>query len=506
MLISFLGGLALFLYGQFLLENTLQKTSRIYLQGIFRLLSRSKTTAILTGSILAVGMQSSTIPVFTLIGLINRGILQLGQAIGIIIGASIGTTITVQVITFNITGYSLWFIIAGLFISKILKYTKAEILAGFGFMFYGISLISGGVTLFKGTPFGNFFLSGICTNPFQNMLGAFVLTILSQSTIAALAVGIVLIRNGGMEISCAIPIILGAHLGAGILPLFYSLKVRETGPAGQLGIASFLYRAIGVILFLPFLTPFTKLTCVISQFFGAGPERQLANAHTIFVITTAGVLSLFVNPYVKFVKKIISKEKIRAKEKLDISEILKNAETKMLEGTFQAFCDSLCLWEENSLKKINIIERQCRSLRQTEERTWKKLTGKRNMRIEEKEEKSLKTIGNLGDITDNVYRTVDLARRRILQGLNFSIEGLTEILNIHKSIIGEFELIKQNKNIQNLDNEIESLISASYKSHIERVSKGFHETKETRLLHTDAITLLEYIHWHIKKIASGGIA
>lgn len=509
MIASFLGGLALFLYGQFLLERTLQKTSQVYLRGIIRLLTKYRGTAILAGSIMAVGMQSSTIPVFTLIGLINRGVLQLGQAVGIVLGASIGTTITVQAMSFDLAGYALWFIIVGFFISKIENNGKGRFLMALGFMFYGIRLIGSGVTIFRATSFGSSFLNGACTSPIVNMTGSFILTVLSQSTLAALAVGIVLIRDGGLNISCAIPIILGAHLGAGILPVIYSWKISGNVTAKQLGIANLLYRAMGVLAFSPLIVPLAKASQFVTQLAGAGSVRQLANAHTIFVLAAAALFYPLVAPYVKFIKKLIPEKRESSEEAEKNIGDLKKAEIELAEGVHRILKDSLVLWETNRIRDIDEIEKQGMFLRSLEDNVWRYMTGFNDILLDKKNKDMLKIIGNLGDIGDIVgNRLVDLAKRRVIQGLNFSIEGLSEVISIHKHIISGFGAVikglkdgKVSVEIDKVDKNIDLLISDSYKSHINRVCKGFSETKGTRLLHTDAVTLLEYIQRHVQKIA-----
>lgn len=539
MISSFLGGLALFLYGQFLLERSLQKASQIHLRGILKLLTRYRGTAILTGGILAVGMQSSTIPVFTLIGLINRGALQLGQAIGMVLGASIGTTVMAQAITFDITGYALWFIIIGLVIYKIARYSVGELFTGFGFMFFGMHLIASGVALFKATSFGDTFLNGLYASPYQNMIGAFILTLISQSTLAALAVGIILMRGGGLGISCAIPIIFGAHIAAGILPLVYSWKISDTAIGRQLGLTNLLYRIACVVIFIPLMTPLIKFSSLTIQWFGAAPFRQLANAHTIFVLASAAIFSPFIMPYMKFIKRILpEKKKYYETERHLRNNIdkLKQEEIQLAEGVDELLKSSLSLWEEISLKEIYKIERQGYALRSIEDNAWEYAGGSKDISLAPKNENVLKVISNMGDIANVIgNRLVDLTRRKIIQGLNFSIEGLNEVLNIHRHIIDEFNIVLKNlKNkkdftpleadptcrdvaapiyrgerpptgsseLKVFDEKIRLLISASYKSHLNRITKGFQESRETRLLHTDAITLLEYVHWDIQKITT----
>lgn len=468
MIASFLGGLALFLYGQFLLERNIQKTSRLVLRAITKLLTRRRITAILAGSFLTIGMQSSTIPALTMIDLINIGVLKLGGAFSIVMGVSIGTTIIVQMISFNLAGYALWFIIIGFLISRLCRYSQGELLVGLGFMFYGIYLMGRGVA----------FLGSVSINPMQNMLGAFILAIASQSTLAPMAVGVTLVREGGLGLSQAIPIILGSHIGAGVLPLIYSWRISGTTTGRQLGIANLIYRILGVLVFLPLIWLLADVSHGVTQWFGAGPGRQLANAHTLFTLATVGLFIPFIAPYMWFIKKIVP-----FRELPPVQEDLSGQEIRLAEEVYKILNDSMRLWDEDSPREIEKIEKQCFSIRLLKEGILKYAT----------DISLLETVNNLVKISDIIgCELINLARKRILQGLDFSIEGLNEVLAIHRRIIEEF------RNPEEKD--IDSLISESFSGHINRMRKGFRETQETSSLHTDALTVLEHLHWHVREI------
>jgi len=505
MISSFLGGLALFLFGQFLLERSLQKTSRVHLQGLIKLLTKHRGTAILVGSILAVGMQSSTIPVFTLIGLINRGVIQLGQAIGVVLGATIGTTVTIQAISFDVSGLALWLILIGFLVLKLFDYSKGELLIGLGFMFYGIRLIGSGVSLFKATDFGINFLNGLCANPLKNMAGAFVLTVISQSTLAALAVGIVLMREGGFGLLVTIPIILGAHLGAGVLPLIYSWRISGVTVGRQLGIANLIYRIFGAALLIIFIKPFSEFIISLSKWFNASAARELANAHTVFVIASVFLFVPFIGIYAKIIKNIFDKNKKNYIAKEFDLERIKNIKKELMNGVMQMLKDAVSLWEEDEIKEINKIEKLRMSLCAIEDSVWTCIPGSEVNSVTRGGEEVLKVISNLGCIRDVIgVRMVEFAKRRIVDGSDFSIEGLNEVLSIHKKIIQEYSNIvdglKNKEEIKETHKKIEEMLALSYTSHINRLCKGFRESTETRILHTDAIALLEYINWYMQKI------
>lgn len=523
-LASFLGGLILFLYGQGLIETNLRKTSRLRLRSIFKILTKHRIIALCLGSIIAVGTQSSTVAVLTLVSFVNTGLLQLNQAVGLVLGASLGTTLVVQVISFDIAVYALWLIVLGFLISRIRSlrgYTKTEFLIGLGFMFFGIYLMGNGIAFFKETQLGKDFLDGICTRIIPNFTGAFLLTLLCQSTLLPMAVGITLMRDGGLTLTSAIPIILGAHLGASVLPLFSSWRNSGKGVAKQLALANLGYRLIGSLLFLPLIVPLAKLTYWITDMFTSSTfmsGRQLANAHTIFTLLTVGIFIPFLKPYTNIIKRLVPKKKTDGKELVYLNSKLKNIPNEILPAakqeinrlivsTKEMLIGAQELWEQDNFRKIKNLEKNYKSIHGLAETISKYITKlPKEMLNQEEYKKEMYLLGitsNLEKIGELIGRNLgNIATTRIRKGLSFSIEGLGELSAIHKRIIDIFGFL-ENKQIEKVlaeTKEVDSVISVSYDSHINRMHEGFAETRETSSLHLDAINILERINNHILKI------
>lgn len=526
-LASFLGGLILFLYGQSLLETGLQKTSRLRLRSILKLLTKHKITALLLGSIISIGTQSSTVAVLTLVSLVNAGLLQLTQAVGLVLGASLGTTLVVQVISFKVAGFALWIIIIGFLVSRIRTFTghpKAPVLIALGFMFYGIYLMGSGIALFKETPLGGDFLEGVCVNVVPNLTGAFLLTVLCQSTLLPLAIGITLVREGGLPLVSAIPIILGSHVGAGILPIISSFRSSGKSIARQLALANLGYRLLGSLIFLLLIIPLATLTQWITEVSGGGAfitGRQLANAHTLFTLLTIGIFLPFIMPCTKLLKRLVPEKEPEEKKLLYLGPQLENLPKEIIpaaekeiqrltEDVYQVLSRAMSIWEQDSLRNVRRIEQDYESIHTIEDCITRYITRlPRELLTEEEYKKEMQLLGiagNLEKIGGLVGRSLtDIATRRITQGLSFSIGGLNELLTIHRRILNELQLLKDKQKaekILTMDKELNSMIQASHNTHIDRMHKGFFETRETRSLHLDAITVLERIHSHIQKIAN----
>jgi len=508
MLSYFLGGLALFLYGQFVVERGVQQTGRIYLRTLVKLLTKHRITAVIVGSILAVGMQSSTVPVLTLINLINVGVAQLGQALGMVLGASVGTTVIVQAISFDISKYGLWLIVLGFVITKFTRRIRGDFFIGFGFIFYGLYLLGNSVSVFKETQAGVNLIHWLSINPFRTMAGAFILTVLSQSTLAPLAVGISLVREGGVSLAHVIPIIFGAHIGAGIVPLVYSWRKSFSLIGRQLSVANMVFRIVGGVIFMPLVTVLAQA----AQYFSSLPARQLANAHTILVVITAIIFVPIITPLKQILSKFLPERSdacLGFGENADPEKFLKEEEERIARDVCELFNSAMKLWEDDNDIGINKIESRSIKIRKMVDRLMQyaaiNICGARDSKYYEKIVERVHNACKINDIIGNTL--TNFARRRIVSGRDFSMEGLNEMLMLHKLIMAKFESVM--KTVYNdgdveknsgVDADIKKSINESFSAHLSRINKGFRETKETRMLHMDAIAMLQYIHWCLGKM------
>ena len=316
-LMGVIGGLAFFVYGMKLMSDGLQRVAGENMKRLLQFFSKNGLVAILAGTFVTAVIQSSSATTVMVIGFINAGLLSLQQAIGIIFGANIGTTVTAQIISFNLSGIALPAVAVGFLImlakNRVIK-GWGETLLGFGLLFFGMTMMSTELKELGAFPtFVGFFKSFDCAPvlpgelmPFGAVLGAMLIgiigTCLVQSSSAAMGIVLALAGSGLINFYTAVPLLIGTNIGTTITAWLAALTANRV--AKQAALAHFLFNLIGAVLMLillyipygPARTPvFLYFINAITpgNAFAAIPqniERHIAMAHTLFnVITVAAI-------------------------------------------------------------------------------------------------------------------------------------------------------------------------------------------------------------------------
>lgn len=310
-----LGGLGMFLYGMKIMSEGLQKFAGNRLRHILNMVSDNRFVGCGVGTLITSIVQSSSATSVMLVGFVDAGLMNLTQAVGVVIGANIGTTITAQLIAFKITAYALPVIALGVFIKFFTGHTKwiylGDVLLGFGLVFYGLSTMSNGLAPLKNEPFFISFLTGFQANTIIGItlcvLTGAILTMILQSSSATVGITMAMAFQGMINFETSVALIMGENIGTTITAQLASIgsniNARRTANAHT------LFNTIGVIIiiiFFPFFIEIVQyLTSAIMNF---GPADQLvngvrpnisryiANSHTLFNIVNA-VVFLFALPY-----------------------------------------------------------------------------------------------------------------------------------------------------------------------------------------------------------------
>jgi len=307
------GGLAIFIYGVHILSEGLEKVAGTQLLALLDRSLNNPLKQALFGTTATALMQSSGLLMVTMIGLINANLLTLQQAIGIMLGQEIGTTITGQMVSLQIKGFNLVFLIAGFFMMYFSKNRKLRMIGqplfGFGIVFVGMNMMSAAGACVSQTAF---FQHALLTFSDHILLGVFtgaIFTAAIQSSTAMTGLVIAMGRSESITLPVAVAIILGANIGSCIMGWMAAMS-SGTG-AKRASYAQIFINIIGVLIFLPFIVPFTELAANTSGVLA----RQIANAHTIFNIIVSTIMFPFVKPLATLVEKIIpAKEDEKAKK------------------------------------------------------------------------------------------------------------------------------------------------------------------------------------------------
>jgi phosphate:Na+ symporter len=310
--VGLLGGMSLFLYGMERMSDALKNVAGEKMKDILGMLSSNRIMGMITGAMVTAVIQSSSVTTVMLVGFVSAGLMSLSQTIGVVMGSNIGTTITAQIVAFKVTKYALLLLAVGfglLFISKKEKTQQyGYMIMGLGMIFFGMGVMSDAMKPLRSfQPFLD--LMTQMSNPILGILVAALFTALVQSSSATTGVIIVLAMQGLISLQAGIALSFGANIGTCVTAFLASIgKPRE---AVRVSVVHVLFNVVGVLIFLPFIGPFVKLVVAISPSAGEGVigmqaaasvlPRQIANAHTIFNVTSA----LFFLPFVTYFARIV---------------------------------------------------------------------------------------------------------------------------------------------------------------------------------------------------------
>ena len=361
------GGLAIFIYGMNMMSECLQKAAGEKMKSILALLTRNPVLGVLAGAITTAVLQSSSATTVMAIGFVSAGLMSLPQAISIIFGANIGTTMTAQIIAFKITDYIYIIIFIGFIISFVAKSEKVKSIGqtifAFGLLFLGIETMGDVMKPLASSPVFTDLIAKVSNMPVLGVAVGTLMTLVVQSSSATIAVLQNFAAQAGPDgvtsilgLTGAIPILLGDNIGTTITALLAS--IGQNKDAKRTAVAHCIFNISGCLLFIWFIKPFAALIQYISP---KGPEievisRQIANTHTVFNITMTLIWVCLINVMVKIVMTLIPDGKavavdpakplyldekmtnqptaalqLVAKEILHISDIVKDAVSNTIE-------------------------------------------------------------------------------------------------------------------------------------------------------------------------------
>ena len=291
-ILSLFGGLALFLYGMHMMSVGLEETAGDKMKNILEKLTSNRFLGILVGALITAVIQSSSATTVMVVGFVNSGLMTLSQAVWIIMGANIGTTITGQLVALNVGELAPIMAIIGVVLVTFIKNKKAnsigEILAGLGILFIGMGMMSDAMYPLREEPAFIQLMTTI-SNPFIAVLFGAGFTALIQSSSASVGILQTLAKSGLIPLSSSIYIIFGQNIGTCITSVLASIGANRS--AKRATIIHLSFNLIGTALFMIAiqLIPFVDWMVAYTD----NPAAQIANTHTIFNILTTLLLIPF---------------------------------------------------------------------------------------------------------------------------------------------------------------------------------------------------------------------
>jgi phosphate:Na+ symporter len=313
MIFELIGGLGMFLFGMSLMGDGLQKAAGDRMRRILEVLTVNPLMGIIAGLVVTMLIQSSSATTVILVSFINAGLLTLHQAIGVIMGAAIGTTITAQIIAFKLNDYALPAIGLGmilyLFARKRQLRNWGQIILGFGFLFLGMTFMSGGMKPLQNMPWFTELMTRFSHVPILGVFAGAGLTAIVQSSSATIGILQALGAYGLVSLPVALPILFGDNIGTTATGLLAS--IGTTVGARRAAVFHLVFKCIGTLLFLPALPLFITVVSRTST----DIVRQIANAHTMFNVAATVILFPLSGLMVRFVEKLVPGEEMKILER-----------------------------------------------------------------------------------------------------------------------------------------------------------------------------------------------
>lgn len=304
-LMALLGGLALFLYGMHMMSAGLEAAAGNKMKQILEKLTANRFMGVAVGAVITAIIQSSSATTVMVVGFVNSGMMTLRQAVGVIMGANIGTTITGQLIALDAGAVAPFIAFMGVVLVVFIKKPKAnyigDILAGLGILFIGMEMMSGAMMPLRDSEFFINMMTKF-SNPLLGILAGALFTALIQSSSASVGILQALSATGAISFSGAVYVLFGQNIGTCITALLASIGTNRS--AKRTTMIHLSFNIIGTIVFtiLCITTPFTELVGAITP---GKPATQIANMHTIFNIVTTLLLLPFGGLLAKLAERIL---------------------------------------------------------------------------------------------------------------------------------------------------------------------------------------------------------
>ena len=314
-LIGLAGGLALFLFGMEQMTAALKKVAGGGMKSALARLTRNRFTGLAAGTLITAVLQSSSVTTVLLVGFVSAGLISFQQSIGVILGADIGTTITAQIVAFDVTRWALLIVAAGFATSTLARGEKVRqygaMVLGLGLIFFGMDLMSEATGPLRDHPAFVGIMADMET-PLLGILAGAIFTAIVQSSSATVGVVIVLAGQGFLTLSAGIALLFGANIGTCVTALLAAIgKSRD---AVRVAVAHVLFKVVGVAIwfaFIPWLADTVRWLSPSRPELGglarlaAETPRQIANAHTLFNVANAIIFLPFVGLSVWVVQRLV---------------------------------------------------------------------------------------------------------------------------------------------------------------------------------------------------------
>lgn len=526
-IINLMGGLGLFLFGMNLMGDGLQKSAGSKLKKIIELLTSNTIMGVLVGMVVTMVIQSSSATTVMVVGFVNAGIMTLGQAIGVIMGANIGTTITAQLVSLDIDFLAPVALGIGIVIYMFSKKPKsrhiAEILIGFGILFTGMDFMKDAVKPLAEYQGFTDMLVSFGHKPILGVLMGFAITAIVQSSSASMGMLIALASQGLIPITAALPILYGENIGTCVTSLISSIGASRN--ARRAAIMHLTFNIIGSLIFMFLLSgPIVKLVTYLDPNDAA---RQIANAHTLFNILNVLILLPFAKLIVKLAMKLVPENDSEEDDEKAVKYIddrmietpsiaLSNAVKETLRMGEKAK-DSLNLSMEALLEiskdKVELSFKREKLINELQKSILNYLLklSKASLNDDSREvvDGLFNTVNDIERIGDHAENIAELAQSFIESKKGFSDEGKAELINMYNKVISAYTYALEAMRTSNVDlackvikmeEQVDIMEKSCRANHMNRLNSNSCSI-DNGVIYLDVVSNLERVSDHAVNIA-----
>lgn len=537
LVLSLAGGLAIFLYGMRTASDGLQSYAGGRLRALFSHVSKNAFVSVLLGAIITAFTQSSGATTVMLMSFVRAKLLSFRNSVGIVLGAAIGGTITVQLISFNLFAYALPAVAVGFAFHFMSKRAKMQAIGqsalGFGLLFFGMKIMTDQMAPLKSFPFFRQAVDALSDHPVWAMLFSGLFTAAAQSSGAMLGVVLSLSRQNLITLHDAVPMFLGASIGICFTGITASLGAPVE--AKRVAYAHLIYKVVGALVFLPFISYLAWAGGYLTQTLGPTyatmgdfTTRAIANTYTLYITTTA-LLALPLIPLLERVTKFFipdapeyasgeTRTKYLDLQMRDTPEIAVGAARReisrmgrFVEEMMKYIILGLTQKDEKVLEFVRQRDNKVDRLNRDITHYLTDLTKRSRNEADSRRALDLlyivSDLESIGDIIDK--NLVPLSEKMIVHDYDFSEDGKRDLKMLHQKVSERLSemVIALATGDQGLANDVldgfEVLQNEGKRfhlRHLQRLQDGLRESIETSSIHLDAINYFLRIDYLIFNI------
>lgn len=529
-ILTMAGGLGLFLFGMELMSDSIEKVAGARLRRILEIFTTNRFMGMIVGIIFTGIIQSSSACTVMVVSFVNSGLMNLYQAAGVILGANIGTTITSQLVSFNLSKIAPLILLVGVVVMMFTKKEKvrkvAEVVVGFGILFVGLSTMSQAMANMKNEPqIVNLLMS--LKNPFLATLMGFALTAIIQSSSVTVSIVLLLANQDLLPLPITLYIILGCNIGACATAMLASMTGKKD--AKRAALIHLLFNIIGtVIIYIALFVAGDQIVELIKSI-SADNGRFVANAHTLIKIAQVIMLFPFTGWLVKMTYLIVPGEdqKVGYRESYQLKyigdkvvfnpatavvEVVKELErmASLAEENLNRAMNALITLDEEDIEEVYEVEKNINFLNHAITDYLVKIN-QTTLPIED-----LNSLGALFHVVNDIERigdhaenVADAARQRKEEGVSISKEAQKELGDmlemVNKIIRYAVEMFAKSdethmQEIITLEDQVDEKERELQKKHVERLTKG-ECSPEAGMIFSDIVSGLERVADHATNIA-----